>query len=390
MGKKATSVLVRHFVGSRLSTYYSQCSDAVVGSTMSSTPIPFSYLLGEWHWKRVYHQAYQRQQGHWLTPVELFKPYFSNCIANFCIASLDEQTSHGEIDLIEVGGGRGTNALLILDHLQSTRPDLYEKVRYTLVDSSPTLHKLQIDTLRTSVHHKKCHFLNKDLMDISEAKDILMRPSDHRTIVLALEVLDNLPHDKIRAFSNGKMEQIEVRRLSTSNTVVDSYEEICKPLSDPLLSRVLKTIRPQYAQDQSYWIPTVACGVLHHIYQARPHASLIVADFDWLPPPEGLPATPVQAKGEPLVTSMDGQDHTSYLTAPPLCDILFPTDFKKMATFIKQITPKTQKVDVLKQSTFLSHYGPKEIESTKSWLTGYSPLLHDFSNCSVLTVKSKI
>ena len=124
---------------------------------------------------------------------------------------------------------------------------------------------------------------------------------------------------------------------------------------------------------------------------------------------------------------MEGKDHESYLTAPPHCDILFPTDFHKLASFVKRCLssairlapslrrpsrrknskstspspllkkpssgvslaaskPRTSVVRVEKQSLFLERWGPKHVAKTKSWLTGHTPLLHDFVNCSVLTI----
>jgi SAM-dependent MidA family methyltransferase len=381
-------MLVRQFVGARLAAYYSQRSDAVVGSAMAS-PISFSSLLGEWHWKRVYQQAYQLQQGHWLTPVEIFRPYYSNSIANFCASCLGNDDGVSDrVEIVEVGGGRGTNAISILNHLKLTRPDVYDKLRYTLVDSSPTLHKLQVETLQRSEHADRCSALRKDLMDIAQGKDGLLSASESKTVVIALEVFDNLPHDKIRVVRNGKVEQAEIVQRPSVNTNSSKYEEIYKPLSDPLLSFVLRT-NPQYIQAPSCWVPTVACGLLRHVFQAQPQANMLVADFDWLPPPDGHVASTAEAHGEPLVTSMDGKDHSSYLHAPPLCDILFPTDFDKLSSYAKKICGSSHEIVVSKQGDFLQQHGPEEVKATTSWLTGYNPLIHDFANCSVVTIRSR-
>jgi len=40
----------------------------------------------------------------------------------------------------------------------------------------------------------------------------------------------------------------------------------------------------------------------------------------------------------------------------------------------------------MKQSDFLLKYGVNEIKQTRSWMTGYSPLVDDFGNCSFLTI----
>ena len=92
------------------------------------------------------------------------------------------------------------------------------------------------------------------------------------------------------------------------------------------------------------------------------------------------------ANVEPTVTSMEGTDHECYLYAPPFCDVLFPTDFAKLASFAKKCWSSDAVVKTFKQAQFLEKYGAEEVKATKSWLTGYSPLIHDFGNCSVLTI----
>jgi hypothetical protein len=202
-----------------------------------------------------------------------------------------------------------------------------------------------------------------------------------------MEVLDNLPHDKVRATSRKKVEQAVVR--STKN---GEDEEVFIPLVDPLLARIIKAV-PSYVNIYPSWIPSVACGVLHHIVKQRPNAGLVFADFDWLPAPDlDLGTSHVRvsawAEGEPIVTDMEGIDHMCYLRAPPHCDILFPTDFEKLASFVKRTsrTKSDLSVQVEKQSEFLERCGLKHVRATKSWLSGHTPLLHDFANCSVLTV----
>jgi hypothetical protein len=250
----------------------------------------------------------------------------------------------------------------------------------------------------------------------------LLEKSNVPTIILALEVLDNLPHDKARVSSPTKrnvLEQAEIRQVAkdrkgSAYCCEGDLEEVFVPLSDPLLSRVIELVPSYLINQYPTWIPTVACGVIEDVASQRPNWRLVMADFNWLPPPD-IPLTSGPsnrqrpsaewAKGEPLVTSMDGQDQECYLNAPPLCDILFPTDFDKFACFINGIITESaseiplrihgsaaksneQIVKVESQSEFLQRYGPEEVEATKSWLTGHTPLIHDFSNCSVLTVSA--
>jgi SAM-dependent MidA family methyltransferase len=396
------NMLARNRIGQRLAEYYAQPSSAVVGSNVSKA-LNLSSLWGESHWKRLIKRLYEENEGQWLTPVELFKPFYSNILANFIANNtLDE----GAVEIVELGGGRGTNALLILDYLQRTHPQIYDRMRYTIIDSSPTLLELQREKILVQGNHEhKVHLEQKDLTDVAEKRVPLLssRASQvNTTIAIALELFDNLPHDKIRVRGGGYLvEQAELHPASTG-VVHPTFdvEEIFAPLSDPLLQSVLQSA-PTYMKGGSVlWIPSVACGVLQQLVQERPRAQLVVADFDWLPPPDFSAgnAEPIRqhrastwAKGEPLITSMDDLDYACYLHAPGHCDILFPTDFGKLLSFVQKVwTPvkgRTPHFSLMKQADFLLENGLAEVESTKSWLTGYSPLIHDFSNCSVLTVR---
>jgi Putative S-adenosyl-L-methionine-dependent methyltransferase len=217
----------------------------------------------------------------------------------------------------------------------------------------------------------------------------LLPPSDVATVVIAMEVLDNLPHDKIQAKTRKGLAQAEIH--TTPNGGV---EETFVPLNDPLLSRVVGTV-PSYAKAYPTWVPSVACGVIEHLVHQRPNLGLVVADFDWLPAPDlGIPAdetrrTTTWAESEPLITDMKGMDYECFLQAPPYCDILFPTDFDKLRSFtMHTISSRNHRgnVRVEKQADFLERYGSSHVQKTKSWLTGYTPLLQDFVNCSVLTI----
>lgn len=394
-------MLVRRLIHQRMASYYSQPAHSVIGTIPRA--INLSSLWGEWHWKWVYGNLYKSQQGQWLTPVELFRPYYSNCVANFVLQSIpsDAEAVDG-MDIVELGGGRGTNAALVMDHIMKTQPQIYDKVQYTILDSSPPLVELQRQTLAASNHGDKTRVEHKDLLDVAEGRKPLISATTSSSgrclVVLALEVLDNLPHDKVRIRPGNHLEQAQVR-----STEDGSLREEFVPLSDRLLKEILQVTPSCYKRASVAWVPSVAYGLLLQLAKQQGAASttIVIADFDWLPPPDRL-QTDISARdgalippaaGEPLVTSMEGVDLRSYLTAPPMSDILFPTDFRMLAEFTRNAwncrTRIIPDVAVHKQAQFLAKYGPEQVLRTKSWLTGYSPLLQDFSNCSVMTLTIK-
>jgi SAM-dependent MidA family methyltransferase len=359
--------------------------------------------LNQWHWKYTYKSLHEEQEGMWFTPVELFYPYYSNILANFITESISNnlQSKHEDVfDIVELGGGRGTNAKAVLNHLNDSHPEMYDRLQsYTIYDTSPTLHELQRKVLvNDSSHADKVKLVNIDMMDIAEGNTPFLEPSDTPTALIALELLDNLPHDKIaRCIQTGNILQAEVIPLDSSESDVVSdqidtsipYKEIFSPLDDPLLQNIL-SLSSTYDPTISRWVPTVALGILLRLFECRPNSSLMFADFDWLPLPDADQSFTEKATGDPLVTDMNGNDHPSYLTSPPnaLCDILFPTDFSRMQTFGKKVIEQSNNdfvVSSMKQRDFLMKYGADEVSKTKGW-SGYSPLTDDFGNCSVLTI----
>lgn len=113
MGKR--KYLLRRHIQKLLSAYYAQPQDKVIGSPVAS--ISLSSLLGKYHWQYIYNKLYKNQRGQWLTPTEIFQPYYSNIIANFIAREVscnyDNTVNNGDkgkIQVVELGGGRGTNA----------------------------------------------------------------------------------------------------------------------------------------------------------------------------------------------------------------------------------------------------------------------------------------
>ncbi len=251
---------------------------------------------------------------------------------------------------------------------------------------------------------------------------MFLTQSNIPTAVIALELLDNLPHDKIgRCIETGNILQAmvtlsddvggyEQSDFGSTFAQVDTskrYSETFFPTNDPLLRNILSIAPSLYSPIiRPCWVPTVAIGILMKLYECRPNSSVALADFDWLPPSDSstltaAPSAVATADGDPLVTDMEGNDHECYLTSPPnaLCDILFPTDFQRLANFANQYIAKTKiaypsgtnlerfshTARAVKQHEFLMKYGSDEVDRTKGW-TAYSPMINDFGNCSVLVI----
>jgi hypothetical protein len=385
-------MLVRKFISHRLGAYYSQPHQSVVGGLNEPLHLDWGRLYWQYKYKKVYHQ----NQGQWLTPVELFQPFYSNVLVRWI---LDRHEEGSPLNIVEFGAGRGTNAKIILKTLQKKHPKVFDQTQYTIIDSSASLISLQRAAL-SEFDESSVSFHQKDLMSMAQGSDAFLAPSKDPTIVIALEVWDNLPHDKIRV-ENGVVEQAEIRRVDNGEPLDEEnlndpsieVEEVFATLTDPLLRDVLG-MAPGYAHRQGIsWVPSVACSLLCQLQQARPHSSVLVADFDWLPHGDfnvaderrSVPAR----RGEPIVTCMEGIDHPCYTKAPILSDILFPTDFRLLSGFCQRLWGVTADVKYDKQRDFVKTHGPSEVKATTNWLSGYSPMIEDFDNCSVMTISSR-
>lgn len=407
-------MLVRQYIHQRLHQYYSQAAHSVVGGVADDAPIAFGRIWGgAWGWRRMlYDQWYNFNNGQWLTPTELFQPYYSQCIAEWIVGRIqakeEEMLQHDPVppavvDIIEVGGGRGTNAVCILNHLEKQYPTIFKERlgTYELVDSSATLLELQKE--RTTMHKRHMRFRQCDMNDVAEGKETLVASVSsaeeqrrrHR-IVLFCEVFDNLPHDLL-SYRRGQYLQTELLVDNNNTKPASSYQEIERPLTDPLLQQCLAvTHRHSSAvknKDAGGWYPTVAIALLQHLAAAQ--CDVWAADFDDL-------CTP---RGAPLVTDMDGNDHPQYLLPPPpvvtpdndtaattttttCTDILFPTDFSLLAHSVAGCYPAyTTRVE--RQAEFVQRY-PHLVDQTRLaawWPSSYNPMVDDFVNCSVLTME---
>jgi SAM-dependent MidA family methyltransferase len=167
-------MLVRRHVAKLLADYYAQPANRVVGSvSLSEGNINFKRLWGEWHYRRLCARLYAKQEGRWLTSVELMRPYYSKALGNFVAAQakvqLQESKGHDTFDIVEIGGGRATNATIILSQLQGKYPDIYAKINsYTMIDASRSLLELQEQTMRSGDHLDKMRFELKDMIDVAE------------------------------------------------------------------------------------------------------------------------------------------------------------------------------------------------------------------------------
>lgn len=395
--------------------------------------IPFNSLQNEAEYKSFLSKLYSKEQHAWSTPCEIFQPFYAESLAKYMLSKLpyfqeNQLAAAPPLVIYEVGGGNGTCAKGVLDYIQRVAPQVYETVEYHVIEISKTLHTLQVENLKEQ--HAK-HFTSH-LSSIFDWKKIEDRPC----FFIALEVLDNMPHDKIWLQEDGLFETHVVY-----NEEAKMFEEKLVDLNDPLIVQYLSLInvienqqeegeeiepnngkkvitpspslynshedaRPSGsifsklfgAKNKDYftpswlsavggykamYIPTCKLQMFHALKKYFPLHHAIIADFDRLPREEAATVnSPVtqqkrfnQQTGEYVTVSFK-----SYLVPRGTCDIFFATDFAQMQQVYSKLMKERRGSVVMKQSQFLEKY----CDSLNKMETqnGYNPALEDYTNMS--------
>lgn len=291
--------------------------------------IDFGNLWGAGEYRNVVAKLYEKSPEAWLTPVEIFAPYYSQALARYM---LNSPFFRQDLEIIEIGGGSGSNALHILNYLKEHVPEVYHKTQYTLIEISPVMAERQRKRL-TSVHPQHCTVINQDILTFADTH----APITSQCFFLAFEVLDNLPHDKI-LLRDGKWYETVVKMQNGADGLV--LEEATRPIKDMLIRQTLRyfgcdlPLRVSYnnntglarrvrhllgKQDPvltSSFIPTGAMQLLNTLRTAFPKHHLIAADFDSLPAPNLDKNSPIRAINHPLSTTATSAGTLSAGNAP--------------------------------------------------------------------------
>ncbi|CAI5713579.1 unnamed protein product [Peronospora effusa] len=380
--------------------------------------INFGNLWGAQEYRNLVAQLYKESTEAWLTPVEVFAPYYSQALARYMLHS---PFFRQELEIFEIGGGSGSNALHILDFLKEQVPDVYAKTKYTLIEISPVMAERQRRRV-AAAHPQQCTVLNQDILTFADTHE----PVNTQCFFLALEVLDNLPHDKV-TLQNGKWYETVVKMQQTSETTENPVlQEAMRPVQDKLILQTLhhfscelplrvsykyngslaQRVRRMLNKDDpvlnSAFIPTGAMQLLNTLRTAFPKHHLIAADFDSLPGPNLDDKSPIKAiehglsptatssgtlfaGNAPLVASKVTnvtKDHDTYLVQGGIADIFFATDFNRLKkAYCSTLQRQPHEVSVIKSSEFMKEFA--DVQKTKT-ITRYNPMLEDYSNTSFI------
>ncbi|KAI6354064.1 hypothetical protein MCOR25_008772 [Pyricularia grisea] len=331
----------------------------------------------------------------WFTPTELFRPYYGEAIARYLMANY-VLTSYPYHDLIiyEMGAGRGTLMLNILDFIRDTEPSVYDRTKYRIIEISSSLAEMQNRQLRSSAaargHADKVEIINRSILDWAQ-------PEPSPCFFLAFEVFDNFSHDCIRYDLATEQPMQGTVLIDQRGDFFEFYEPRLDPLAERFfrvrhaatggryetpypanrLLRKLKLGMP-FAHNLSKpeYIPTSLMQFFEVLDRYFPAHRLVTSDFHWLPDATpGLNAPIVQTRYQrrpvPVTTPLV---HQGYF------DIMFPTDFTVMEKMYQAITGRLSRVST--HEDFMRRWAYVDETRTKS---GENPMLSWFKNASVMT-----
>ncbi|PFH60554.1 hypothetical protein XA68_10797 [Ophiocordyceps unilateralis] len=132
----------------------------------------------------------------WHTPTELFGPVYGEAVARYLVANYRlTMYPYDDLVIFEMGAGRGTLMINILDYIRREDPSVYARTRFTVIEISAPLAALQARRLRHSAEARG-HADRVDIVPVSifDWDRYVPKPC----FFLALEVFDNFAHDAVR------------------------------------------------------------------------------------------------------------------------------------------------------------------------------------------------
>eukprot|EP01043_Picozoa_sp_COSAG02_P031113 COSAG02_NODE_2015_length_10106_cov_9.031578_8_plen_261_part_00 len=180
------------------------------------------------------------------------QPWYSYAVAQWILtdfrrATACSPTTAPTLRIVEAGGGAGTHARHVLDYLRDQAPDVYAAASYTDVELSAAMGQRATETVEQAGHRNFAVVAG----DITDTRSCWATAAgvggEELCYVILMEVLDNLPHDKVRfshATGRRQTDGIEAHQIVIG---VDEKTrvpvELAEPLSDSLLCRALEIDR---------------------------------------------------------------------------------------------------------------------------------------------------
>ncbi|KAG8923426.1 hypothetical protein FRC01_012762 [Tulasnella sp. 417] len=288
----------------------------------------------------------------WHTPTELFKPWYGQAIAQSLVSEyMVRYFPYEDFIVYEMGAGNGTLAQNILDYLRDQYPEVYERTRYRIIEISKPLAEAQRQRLLPD--HPCVEIYNKNVF---EWDTYVPAPC----FFLALEVIDNFPHDVIRYDLNDLKPYQGIVSIDDQGDFTELYE----PVQDPLIRQFLQFRSEINHESPALASPWLKYPSLRSIYRSAPFAPnvtskpefiptriltflkmlrrnfplhrLLLSDFSSLPDAmPGYNSPVVQTRFRDTMVPVE-----TFMVQPGYFDIFFPTSFELLRDMYELVMSK--------------------------------------------------
>ena len=370
--------------------------------------IPFNQLLGYSDYTQMLIELYPKSQ--FLTPSEIFRPFYGMSLANLMLTQ-NQAKGISEVNIIEVGSGLGGNANSILNFFKNTNQEIYKNLSYTLIEISPI--SLEISRKYIEADHPQ---LVKKGQIIFENVDVFNSKlkSNKDCYVILLEILDNLPHDKIRISRDLKtvsetwieIDPITNERKETFKNLENKYIKVCFEVFRELYGNkgnlspemfmskgVIQKFKNLFnkiiftQKDLAIYLPTGFYKIAEQINANYPKVNFILSDFCSLPL-NGNSSPDIIEINPPIISTKMDVAHESkdykFVFEPAFgtADIFFPTDFELIRSVLESVQHKKYNIESPEQ--FFEKHADTTWARTRS---DYNPMFSDFANTRFLYSK---
>lgn len=436
---RRSSVILRDFLEralyDRSSGYFSK---QVI---QSGRELAFRTFASEKDYRIAVARQYADAGRAWMTPVETFQPHYAEALARSMLRTHAALYPGEPLQILEVGGGNGTCAAGVMSYLRREAPEAFERSRYMLVEVSERLADAQrqrllaegVPTERWEVVHSCA----------SRWAESLEAPLPGPWFLLALEVLDNLPHDKVR-IARAADGSVELHEAHVAEAEGGRRVEEWRPLRDEDVQDVVALLglrEPERALELQRAISTRAdfgagggqlAADLQQLFSSAiqfsgadeasrspppsapppprpppppPNIPPVQAPHVFVPTgcyrllcrllaacPEHqliladfdwLPPQPSGAVCAPVVQTQRGGVSADlegdYLLSPGECDVMFPTHFASLAALYAALTGRA--AVPVRAAQFMARHADLAATTAED---GYNPLVEDFANVQIL------
>jgi len=198
--------------------FYSGRNAAIKLFGSGDKPLVYSAIDGHSAFMDKIKELHKDNPDAYKTPVEIHSPYYAIGVAREIEALLE--IGNIEPIIYEIGAGKATLAKDMLDYWKKYNPELYQKIKYRILDASPKLISEQKG--RLDEHKGRVEWTEAD------ARNIPFGDKSVEGVLVNTELLDNLPTACIK----------RTKQTSGKQVNLDDFAEVGYQLKDGQLIEI--------------------------------------------------------------------------------------------------------------------------------------------------------